>query len=671
MAERSPDFVESRLRAETGAAHASSVSWTRLQVRKLTSSLWRTILSLVAFVAIVSLLTGALMRWVFDEFDSYPTAVWWAFEHLIEPSSLALDEGDVRRFFGVVLVVCGHIFLFGILLAILTELVGNSLRNLADVDPPYTHHDHLVVVGWNEGLPDMLAVLVDASQREHTSRDGPLRDIVILAPPELRARRTAIEALLHERVSHVRMALRFGDPTSRPSFDEVAAHAAWAIFITPTLSDGFTPRRADAVMIQIALTVDSYLNQRASDGHNPQVTVSFFWGEDVDAAMSVLPPQFDGLVWDRIWSGWMATGLANLNWARAAEQVIGPNGQNLYLLAPGNLTGEPFNALLGRFVEALPIGVIRAEGEPGRMLTPAPDAPLRADDTLVVLASNLERAREQRATPLPVAAPRAVDLPVAPHERRFTLLVVGANHRVVALLDELSAVRWASFKIIGVSRLSIEERLAMLTSDVRERLNIEFVQALPSDRSRLRQLIDEHQPHAILVTGDWDAYSEENVDAEAILNFLTVKALVGDTIPVQSTTYSPAFANILDAHATNQVITRTGRIVAHTLALSLLRPDLLPLLNTSFDGETHALADPKASWQEGELVRFDEVYQGVLQRGGMLYGFAMPDGELHVNPPRDTLVPSQAHLLIAIERDLQPIPHPTIAGVTTEGNTTS
>jgi hypothetical protein len=102
-----------------------------------------------------------------------------------------------------------------------------------------------------------------------------------------------------------------------------------------------------------------------------------------------------------------------------------------------------------------------------------------------------------------------------------------------------------------------------------------------------------------------------------------------------------------------------------------MRPDLLPVLNTSFDGESRYLAAPEVSWQKGEQARFDEVYQGVLQGGGMLYGFAMPDGELHTNPSRDTLVPSQARILIAIERDTRPSQPANDAGVTLEGSTPS
>lgn len=646
MAEQQPELIETRLHGELGDTQSQSAGWLRLQARKLTSSLWRTILSLIAFVALVSLLSGAIMYWGFDEFDNFQAAAWWSFEHLMEPSALEQDQGEVRRTFGIFLVFCGHIFLFGILLAILTELVGNSLRDLADVDPPYTRHDHLVVVGWNEGLPDMLAVVVGASQQEHTSRDGPLRDIVVLVPLELRPKRASIEALLHERVQHARIAVRFGDPASRPSYAVVGAERAWAIFVTPTPRAGFTPRSSDAAMIQTALTIDSYLNEHGRPERLPQVSVTFFWGEDVDAAMSVLPARFDGLVWDRIWSGYMSMGLANLDWARAAEIVIGPGGQSLYLVPAGDLTGLPFKALHGALAEALPVGIMHADGAPGHLHYPAPDEALRADDMIVVLAPSAERAIRKRGTPAPPAAPHAVQLPAEQRNQHFTLLVVGANHRVVALLDEFADVTWATFTIVNLSRMPVDERRMMLTSGVRERLDLKYVQALASDRLQLKKAIDQYKPHAILVTGDWADHSDENLDADAILNFLTVKAIVGDSIPVQSTTYSPSFASILDAHAGDQVVTRTGRIVANTLALSLLRPDLVPVLDTSFNGDVRYLTD----LQSEEPVRFDELYQGVLAAGGMLYAFVTSEGELHINPPLDSLVPGQARLLITTAR---------------------
>jgi len=654
MAESQPDWLGGR--AGAAGARTSSPGWLRLRFRWLTASLWRTILALCAFVTLVSLLAGAVLHWGFGEFDSYPASIWWAFLHLLDPSALSEDDDLVSRFLGVILVISGHIFIFGLLLAILTELVGNSLRDLADVDPPYTRRNHLVVVGWNEGVPGMLAVLVNASEQEHASRDGPLRDIVILAPPELRARRSQIEAMLHEQLRHVRSAVRFGDPTILPSFDVVAAHNAWAIFVTPTQHDSFTPRRSDAAMIQIALTVERYLGQHKRDGRAVQVMVTFFWGEDIDAAVSVLPSNFDGLVWDRVWSGFMAMGLSNLPWARATEQILGPGGQSLYLIANEQLTGRPFKALAGIFAEALPIGLIEAGDTEGRMRTPAPDELLRTGNTVVVLAADLQSARKLGHGVSSSVPPRVIDLPTAPREQQFTLLVVGANHRIVALLNELAAVPFATFTIIVASRLSVDQQSLMLTSEVRERLNPTFVQTLASDRPRLRQLIDEHKPHAIVVTGDWDAYSSENVDAEAVLNYLTIKSLVGDTIPVQVTTYSSAFAGILDAEGSNQVVSRTGRIVANTLALSLLRPDLLPVINSNYDGRSRFLTTVAADWSADEQVRFDALYQGVLQRKGALYAFVSKAGELFVNPSGDTLVPFDAHLLIAIDRDAQSTP---------------
>jgi hypothetical protein len=241
---------------------------------------------------------------------------------------------------------------------------------------------------------------------------------------------------------------------------------------------------------------------------------------------------------------------------------------------------------------------------------------------------------------------------VTPRDQHFTLLVVGSNHRVAALLDEFAGVTWARFTIVNVSRQSADERRVLLSSDVLDRLDVKFVQALPSDRRRLLQLVDEYQPHAILVTSDWANDSSVNQDAEAVLNYLTVKAIVGKDIPVQATTYSPAFASILDAHASDQVVARTDRLVANTLALSLLRPDLLPVLDVSFNGEVRYLTD----WQTAEPVRFDALYQGVLAAGGMVYGFITTAGELRINPPVDMLVPCGARLLLTTPRADSPLP---------------
>jgi hypothetical protein len=75
-----------------------------------------------------------------------------------------------------------------------------------------------------------------------------------------------------------------------------------------------------------------------------------------------------------------------------------------------------------------------------------------------------------------------------------------------------------------------------------------------------------------------------------------------------------------------------------------------------------SLVTLSAPWPEGEQVRFDEVYQGVLQAGGIAYGFVSSDNVIHANPPPDTLVPSQARLLIAKPRHPQPAaPEPSAA----------
>ena len=639
-----------------GSEHDRELRWRiTAWLTRLFSTLWGRIAVLVTLIALFSLVGGAIARYALDDFTSYGPGVWWAFTHLLDPSALLDDQGFEQRLLGTILVVAGLVFLLGILFTILVEAVESSMLKLSAQDFPLGMRNHLVIIGWNDIVPDIAMNTADAYSARDMAKHHRLDKVAILAPDHLREHRLEMEQTFRDRCPSLQAELRFGNPASMEGFELVSAADAWAIFVALPSGGNTSPMVGDADNIRIALALGKYLeaNQRSGEHPNPTVALGFYWGENVDAAVEVMPPQFQGVVWDRIFSGIMLTGLTNIQWARALQQVIDSNQQDLYVISEAWMTGEKFANVAAQFEGALPIGVLHSGAGGQEAIIPDADHLLQDGNGIVLYSHDgppIRAAKKRDQNQVQV-----VDLPldVSQMARTFKLLIVGANHRVGALLYEFSTYPEIQAEIYWYSAVPEDLREDMQPAGTAANIKVNHLRGVFGDLDRLKSTVEKVEPEAIAVTGDWtESGGADAVDAEGALSFLHVKRIVEGKVPILAISYSSTYADILNQGTTAQVSLDVADYVSRVAARVLIWPEEILLYNNLFGGQKTRLITSVYQPSDGKPVRFDALYQGILHQHGILFGLTDAEDRPILNPTPETLVQPGTTLLVIVPVEL-------------------
>jgi hypothetical protein len=113
-----------------------------------------------AIVLAVALVAGALVAAFDTGFSDVGEAVWWSFLRLTDPGYLGDDEGMARRAISTVVTVLGNVLFLGLLIAILTQWLSETIGKLESGVTPVAASDHVIVLGWTHRTPTIVSELL-------------------------------------------------------------------------------------------------------------------------------------------------------------------------------------------------------------------------------------------------------------------------------------------------------------------------------------------------------------------------------------------------------------------------------------------------------------------------------------------------------------------------------
>lgn len=627
--------------------------WFHERVETLTGK----VALLITVVLVLVFGAGAIVHFGLDHFASFWTASWWAFLHLMEPAALREDDATDVRVVGVFLVLAGLIVLAGILFEILTQVVDASLERLSESDVPVETRGHLLVVGWSDDLPETLTSLIGIAPKVKTDLKRLFSTIVVLVPTAARPQRATMHADVRRAVRHVWRdpQIVYGDPDRPDTYDLVSAGDARAIVITFTLLSGQAPdpMMADAANVRTALAIARYLGldrDAPPAGSGPYVGVTLFWGEHADAAMSVLPASFDGLIVDRMITSQLAIELTHPIWSEAIHRLLTQEtGARVQLVRDASLAGVAFADLPAHFAAAVPVGLMGPDRQ--ARITPPPDTAAGAEDTVIVLAEGDASPRTAASMTTDLTVP-AFDFTASTAPIQRTLLIVGFNHRIAALLAELADLPFAQFRVLSLSHISPAERRREVPQTVASRLTLEYIDGVPTDTDTLRAAIDTCKPDAIIVSGDWYIGGMERMEAEILFSFLALKHLVGAATPLVVMPYSGDYASVFVRGVNDRGVLSANRLAGLGLAWTLLQPDVVPVFGALFG--THRTRLTSLPLPPGAPVPFSTLACQMARHGAVLAGIVRSDGSPWLAPAGDTVIPPGTELLVIMATSQTP-----------------
>ena len=477
-----------------------------------------------AIVLLVALVTGGLVAVLDPGFSDLGEAVWWSFLRLTDPGYLGDDEGVARRAISTVVTVLGYVLFLGLLIAILTQWLNQTIGELESGLTPIAASDHVLVLGWTHRTPTIVSELLRTRARvqrfleRHGTRD--LR-VVILSDRVDSARIQELRERLGSLWNDRQVLLRAGTPLRIDHLERVAFREA-AVLILPGAD--FAERNPEAVDAEAVKTLLS-VSTHAGGSVPPLAVAEIYDGRRASVARQAYAGETEVLVADDIISRIIVQSVRQPGlFGVFSELLTLAEGNALYVREIVGQAGARFGDLCGTFPKAVLLGCVRP-GDPQPALDPDPETLVRDDDLLVFIARSFEdcATREMRQeSPPTTAASREPDL-----QERRRVLILGWSRKVPALLQELAGYGGDAFEVDVVSLTPLEQREQALarhgaapTSGRVRQIEAGFISP-----DVLEGLEPGRYDNIVILASEWQA-EEKKADAITVLTHRMLRGLL-------------------------------------------------------------------------------------------------------------------------------------------------
>jgi len=450
-------------------------AWLKYKVDELLArSAWGKLTLLLLFTGLVILLgmIGAGIAFFDPANTGVPGIVrthgdwrdllWWAARHILDPPFFYAQYGATPYIVLVSLgVSVGGLVVFSALLGLIISSLEERLEVLRRGDSDVLERGHVLILGWNSRVPEIISLLGERRQRQ---------TVVVLAPREPRELREALR-LAGVDGRKVRVILRSGMADSMTELERVAWATAAAVMIVPNETQEVSA--ADAAVVRTMLL----LRQQPRPEGRPKIVAEIGHQAYAEAARRAghgIPVINSAEVVARM----LFQCALQRHMSTVFHEVLSPQGASLLVAPAPGCAGARFQDLVWAYPSAIPLGISRQVREPdGRItyqhtLDPPSDHRLADEEWVLLLTRGAEipspsppgpDAPSSSPPPGPEAIPSGVGSPDPPEEDAPTsVLILGWSDTLVRLLQEFDRAEGPAALVTVVSGFDPETAWALL-----------------------------------------------------------------------------------------------------------------------------------------------------------------------------------------------------------------
>lgn len=571
-----------------------------------------------------------------NRFEDMPDAIWWAFLRLTDPGYLGDDEGTLIRTISTVVTILGYVLFLGALIAIMTQWLNQTIERLHQGLTPIAQRKHILILGWTNRTPTIIEELIlsEGRMKRFLRRIGRRSLRIVVLVEDLRP---SVVQDLKDRLGEMwnpgQIIFRSGSPLRVEHLDRVDFLNASVIILSfpEFLHDNASAR--DERTMKILLSISSAAAARG-ESKAPMVVAEIVDGRKEALARRAYGGPVEILASDRLISRLIAQSVRHPGLSSAyAELLSHVEGNEIYVRECPELEGRELASVHSAFSRGILLGLVR-ESEFLSLTVALSGLRIGQSDRLVVLAENYASAAPGPAkewSPPPVST-----LPALEVRSSRRILLLGWNHKVPALLEEIAGYRRESFEIDIVSLVSIGERETMIGRNGVD-LQRTRVRQVEADFTSLVDLAKQNPAswdNIVLVGSDW-LDSEAESDARTILGFLVLEELLGqaDRRPeILVELMDPANVPLLRTRADVLI---SPLILSHMLTQIVLRPELAPVFDELFGPGGIELTLRPARDLLWSSATFEELSAIARAAGEILIGIRPAGGKIVLNPPKE------------------------------------
>jgi ion channel POLLUX/CASTOR len=619
--------------------------------RQLIKGVHYQLLVVALFIGLISLI-GGWLAWPTAQADvPLADSVWWAFLRLTDPGYLGDDEGTWRRIISTALTIMGYVVFMGTLVAIMTRWLISKMGVLEEGLTPVTISNHVVILGWTNRTIPLVQEIMDSAggiQRLLRSLDTRRLRLVILS-----------DTVNIERTHELRdtpgigrgfkdIILRSGTPLQPEALHRVACLQAAVVMIPGRSQGGSTLVTGDMETIKALLTLHAQGSQ--SGQPLPYVVAEI---EDVrkhNVMRRAYPGPLEIIASDAIVSRLMAQAILHPGLPEFYGEVMSVHdGNEIYLRSTPACEGSTLADVAANCPKAILLGLVRPDGDSWRTRLNVPTSEkVLPGDKLVMLARHYEDADPAQKSDKPARAWQRSDhvkaaLTTQQASGTRSVLILGWNRRLPALVHELATYRDQHFRVMMVSTLEVDVQRDSIAqySELAQAVPSEHLQADFMAETTLRKILQTEWDSILLVSSD-RLDSGEEADARAMVGYMAVDELL------QERKHRPQLLLELSDPANEELVVRnrsesiiSPMILSHLMAQIAQRRELGLVFEELFTvGGPEIIYREQNEYPMQSVTTFADLEAVAGLQGETALGVyrAMPDGEgrrLQLNPPRD------------------------------------
>ena len=581
---------------------------------------------LIASLAIVTLLMITIVSfvvWVTGSGDgtSFLTLFWMGVLRSLDPGTMGGDSGSFLFVGAMFVITLGGIFIFSILVGLLTTGISSKLESLQKGHSIVVESGHTVILGWSSQIFTILSELIEANSNQKNAC------IVIMSQTD----KVEMDEAIRNRIPDTkttRIVTRNGSAIDLNDLGLLSLHTAKSIIIN---------EKDDADVIKTLLAVINSPTERTTPY---QIVAVLREPKNVDVARIAARGQAEIILEDTIISRIIAQTCRQSGLSAVYTELLDFGGDEIYLRAFPELTGKTYGETLSMFETSSVIGL---KSEDGVKLNPPMDTVLRdgdeliavtADDDTLLLNGTSAAIDESMFSSKPAE-------PAVPEQ----ILILGWNENALLIIQELDHYVADGSGITVVSDIADAKLALRRLERGLDHANVKFVEEDITQRSTLDALLSSDYPHIILLS-DRSQEDVQKADANTLITLLHLRniaettgkqfSIVSEMLDIRNRRLAEV-AKVNDFIVSDTIISLLISQVSENNVLNAVFEDIFDA-----DGSEIYLKPVEAYVRTGEPVSFYAVIEAARRKGETAFGYKIAAesesdktaGGIHVNPAK-------------------------------------
>ena len=362
---------------------------------------------MILIVSFIVCITGV------DNGAGFVSLIWMGVLHSIDPGAIGADTGNFFFVAAMFVISLGGIFIFSILIGLLTTCISSKLESLRKGHSSIVESGHTVILGWSNQIFTILSELIEANCNHKN------RCIVIMSPMD----KVEMDEAIRTRIPDAKttcIVTRNGSPIDINDLELLSLHTAKSIIVNEI---------DDASVIKTLLAIVHSPIERKTPY---QIVAVLREPKNVKVAEIAARGQAQIILEDTIISRIIAQTCRQAGLSAVYTELLNFDRDEIYLRSFPELSGKTFGETLSLFETSSVIGL---NSNRGAKLNPPMDTILSEGDAIIAVTRDDDTLLLD-GTPFFIDESMLSD-PIAENAAPERILILGWNDDANMIIHEL------------------------------------------------------------------------------------------------------------------------------------------------------------------------------------------------------------------------------------------